>query len=794
MFLGSKPSAWRLREAETARRNRIEIATALSHGEISRRDLFKWGLLGTTGLMVAKHGLSPFASSAHAQVPTGTPRSPLYGVRKFTQRMPRPEVVPPIPMIGEGTGKDKVFRFQTQQLNAELPSKRLSYHDDFTRSGGLAYRNPVTGRGPIEGRPPGEFFAHQRWTEHDMEPTSGYLLSLGQVKAGVKGHPDWPEQDRNSIWTFGARQPGMQGNIDGSQTGSGAPLLLKMRYYDPVICRIYNDLPKDKTKNNGFGKNQISTHLHNGHNGAESDGACNAYHFPGTFYDYHWKTTCARADQPDLWPRHIARWDERCSGPLDDGNLHNVLGDFREMQSSLWFHDHRFFFTAENVYKGNFSLINMYSGPDRGIDNVRDGINLGLPSGNRRPWGNLDFDVNLALSNPAFDKNGQLIFDIFDTDGFLGDMIFVNGVYAPYFEVLPRRYRFRILNASMARFIKLLLVVQKSGTMAAGTRVPVWVIANDGNLLVEPIKLTDIDIQGVAERFDIIVDFSAFKPGDLINVLNILKQTDGRKPDKVVSLRDALRGEQDDPAVGPILQFKVVDRVQSVDDPRTTYTLADKDESINFDLLPQKPRLTEPIEIVAPVRVREIAFTRGSGDSRDTPDGNCIPDCGQAELFPWTIKIDGENAHSMNANRISLLVPKPGEVEHWVLVNGGGGWDHPIHLHFEEGVTIDRAGDPQHVTEKHARKDVWRLGTSGKRTVRMQVRFGEFGGAYVAHCHNTTHEDFAMIMRVQVLADPNNPNSAHRVPSHTPIPSEDGVSWKIPEILPEGDPRRKRKA
>ena len=38
------------------------------------------------------------------------------------------------------------------------------------------------------------------------------------------------------------------------------------------------------------------------------------------------------------------------------------------------------------------------------------------------------------------------------------------------------------------------------------------------------------------------------------------------------------------------------------------------------------------------------------------------------------------------------MIPKPGEVEHWTYVNGGGGWDHPIHLHFEEGVTINRGG------------------------------------------------------------------------------------------------------
>jgi len=48
--------------------------------------------------------------------------------------------------------------------------------------------------------------------------------------------------------------------------------------------------------------------------------------------------------------------------------------------------------------------------------------------------GNLDYDVNLMLADKAWDGNGQLAFDIFDTDGFLGDMMTVNLVYKPYFE------------------------------------------------------------------------------------------------------------------------------------------------------------------------------------------------------------------------------------------------------------------------------------------------------------------------------------------------------------------------
>ena len=58
----------------------------------------------------------------------------------------------------------------------------------------------------------------------------------------------------------------------------------------------------------------------------------------------------------------------------------------------------------------------------------------------------------------------------------------------------------------------------------------------------------------------------------------------------------------------------------------------------------------------------------------------------------------------MNANRVSLLIPKSGEIEHWTYVNGGGGWDHPIHLHFEEGITMNRGSQPIPATEKLVRR------------------------------------------------------------------------------------------
>ena len=75
----------------------------------------------------------------------------------------------------------------------------------------------------------------------------------------VKMHPNLPAQKANSVWTF---------------DGTLSPKLLMARYGESILFRHYNVLPISVTENNGFGRNTISTHEHNGHNPAESDGSC----------------------------------------------------------------------------------------------------------------------------------------------------------------------------------------------------------------------------------------------------------------------------------------------------------------------------------------------------------------------------------------------------------------------------------------------------------------------------------------------------------------------------------------
>src|ERR687883_1238398 len=76
------------------------LMAALSHGQVSRRELIKLGLFTAAGTIILKNGLSPFARSAFADsnIPTGLPPSPLFGIKPFTQPMPRFDVLPRNPV------------------------------------------------------------------------------------------------------------------------------------------------------------------------------------------------------------------------------------------------------------------------------------------------------------------------------------------------------------------------------------------------------------------------------------------------------------------------------------------------------------------------------------------------------------------------------------------------------------------------------------------------------------------------------------------------------------------------
>jgi FtsP/CotA-like multicopper oxidase with cupredoxin domain len=816
-YLPRKASGARLREAQHARSNRSEIANALSKRQITRRELIKAGLMTAGGLLLPIHGLSPWAKSAYASVPTGAPRSPypIASDKPFMQPLLRLHNLTPQPLNTTG-GSDAWLMWPDSM--GESPAMRRANTNvirhkvnlaNATNSGNLWVEGTT---GPQEGRPPGEAFAHQRWAElvngtpgYDGEvshplPPVGYVTSIGQVAPNLSYnlYNKWHAQEPSSCWTFG------EGKF---ARGNLPPILLQARYGESVINRIYNNLPFydaqwdascfpncGNTSNGGFGRQEPAIHNHNGHNSCDSDGAQNAHFFPGQYYDYHYSMMLARRDAglKDSKGRdldkllNVKRGDARCSTPTNDGGIIKLPGDFREIQGSLWFHDPRISYTSENVYKGFAALLEYFSGPDRGYERPLDSteanqVNLRLPSGwrNKKTWGNRDFDVYLAIQDVAFDQNAQLYFDIFDTDGFLGDVMHVNYQWKPNLDVLPRKYRFRTLSAGMSRWVKLGI----SDSLDPGTAkpVPLTVIANDGNLFPQFVRnLPEMDIQATAERYDFVIDFSKFKVGQKLYLVNMLLHKDGKGPDKALGMREALtaKAQADDPCLGAIMQFTIASEVPSIDEPGAMNTIANSCGANDMSLV-NDPGGDWEIPTVEPVRTREIELVRGA-------DGGGMPYDHPEGPEPWGIKVNGGAAHLADMRRVSNL-PRPGDVEHWTIKSGGG-WGHPLHLHFEEAKTLSRTTG-LHVTERNKRKDVWHVGSVGN--VTFQVAFGEFGGAYVNHCHNTVHEDNAMLLRYDLIRGNSNAgiDDVHITVLPTPNPRPEGVTYVDSCYLKEGNPQ-----
>jgi FtsP/CotA-like multicopper oxidase with cupredoxin domain len=685
-------------------------------------------------------GLGLFATEAVADsVPTGLPPSPTFGIQKFTQPMLRFDVLPRN-AVGTLQPPPTAESNQTQQpVDPQL--------------GG--------GTGPIEGRPPGPIWAHQEFarfppqiavevTQEGAKVNTVYnpgvpaTLNSG-VGAGTpvrpRFHPQLPDQGPLKVWTF---------------NGTFPPKLMIGRYQEPILFREHNMLPADENANGGFGRHSISTHEHNGHHGAENDGFTGAYFWPNQFYDYHYPIVLAgwRSINPAATDPQAAT-----PNPNDPGKT-NIPGDWRETMSTHWFHDHMFSFTSQNVYKGMAGMFNLYSAKDRGNEAINDGVNLRLPSGTAKSFGNLDYDVNIMLADKAWDAQGQLNMNIFDFDGFLGDRMTVNLFDNPFFEVEARKYRFRVLNAAVSRFFKL----------ALSDASPMIQIANDGNLLPHPVVLTETDEIGIAERYDLVIDFSRYAVGTKVYWVNLTQQTNGKRPDKDLALVDALQGSGNDPVVGKFLEFRVV----------RTPAVADASQ-VPDPLIPNPDLSAIPI-----ARTRTFEF--GSGASQPTLASNSLPlvaatPGSRAEVTafigPWGVKTDNGSMLDADYGRISAG-PGYGTREKWILKNGGGGWDHPIHIHFEEGQILDRNGDPNAVPAwEKGRKDVYRLRPSGSVTITMQFR--DFGGMFMEHCHNTVHEDNAMLMRWEI----DNNGAPFVRPLPTPISTPQGVTFVPPDdILP----------
>jgi FtsP/CotA-like multicopper oxidase with cupredoxin domain len=364
---------------------------------------------------------------------------------------------------------------------------------------------------------------------------------------------------------------------------------------------------------------------------------------------------------------------------------------------TLWYHDHGVHHTSQNAYNG---LAGMYILHDRAEAGL--GIPTGAPGSASAPY-----DVPMIVKDAMFATDGSLIYDDNSESGIYGDVVLVNGVPWPVMDVEPRKYRFRILNASVSRSYKWQLHDGRAP-------VPVTVIGTDAGLMPRPMTVTDFR-HGMAERYEVVIDFANYR-GALLTLKNLL-------PPNNINYD----------TVKQVMQFRVART-----DPTT---LAGNAVPSGWQELVESPECmtwSESGLLAQGVPVRKFQFIRTNGHW--TINGET-----------WENVIDSEYTHCM-------AEPDRNAVEIWELTNTSGGWFHPVHIHLVDFQVLSRNGSAQNVLphEKGA-KDVVYAGET--ETVRVAMRFAGPAagpgwpaprGRYMMHCHNLVHEDHDMMMQFSV--------------------------------------------
>ncbi|HEY6352079.1 MAG TPA: multicopper oxidase domain-containing protein [Candidatus Angelobacter sp.] len=666
---GEKVSRRRYKEMCEAAKNRRELIAA---GLTSRRALLKMGLLGAGGMLVAKSGLSARAQSTQTvlgkKVQTDKPPSSGSNNSPGTNENCVPGNQMASPPTTPFTQPLPIMPV-AQTVPSLTPTPTEAPNFSVTGEVRAApFQAPLIDPVRFPVVPKTLYDIHQRSFTHNFVTTGELPLQ--------------------TIWGFD----------DGTGTRSPGPTY-KAHYGTPQLVRNHNDLPNIMQMNNkGFGMPSVSTHLHNAHTPSESDGNPCDFYPAGHFCDQY-------------YPNVLAGFNS---------NFQSTNGDIRESLSTLWYHDHRVDFTSQNVYKGLAGFYLLFNDHDTGDEST----GFHLPSFPQ-------FDIPLMFNDKVFDPtDGTLVFDLFNLDGILGDKFLVNGVIQPFFEVSPRRYRFRLLDAGPSRFYEFFLTGNIDGT--SPTTNPFHLIATDGNLIPNPVQVTSVRI-GVAERVDIIIDFSKFAYGSTLYLENRLLQLNGQGPVAVDSQQFAQNSNNTECALAleiktgagairpagkgdQILQFRITGATVADNsmDPAVAEVAFNTTGAVTFYQLPPTTG--------SPRVVRTFKFDRLNGQ--------------------WTV-----NGQFMDCNTFRFTVQQ-NTIEHWILTNLTGDWSHPVHIHLEEHQILNRNRKPATVATDLGRKDVTQLHPNER--VELFFQFRDWVGKYPIHCHNVVHEDHAMMALWQV--------------------------------------------
>ena len=496
----------------------------------------------------------------------------------------------------------------------------------------------------------------------------------------------------------------------------------------------------------------IVTHLHGGHSSEESDGYPEAWYLPaaknipsgyataGSFYNAF--KTKAEGLLGQQWTQGSAVFQY----------------DNDQRAATVWYHDHTLGMTRANVYAGPAGFYLLRGGPSDEVVGTLPGPApaLGDPPGLRY------YEIPIAIQDRSFNADGSLFYPdnraffegldpsqlqipfipeeacdgasdispIFNPE-FFGNTIVVNGKTWPFLEVEQRRYRFRFLNGCNSRFLAL-----KFEHPAAD----VWQIGTEGGFLPAPIRINDLDVQGVgpvillgpAERADVIVDFANVQVGTAFRLLNLAPDEPfgGFPPDDP----DDIAADPD--TTGQVMQFRVVAAT-----------------SVDTSTPPTELLLPRIAPLPAATNTREVSLNEVDSETvrvSEDQNGNIVLDCEGGEPFGPKEALLGTLAGGAGVPRNwddpITENPAVGATEVWELHNFTVD-AHPIHIHeiLFEVVNREPYGGPMRPPERWeagARKDTV-IAYPGEIT-RVKATFDR-AGLFVWHCHIVEHEDHEMM-------------------------------------------------
>lgn len=419
-------------------------------------------------------------------------------------------------------------------------------------------------------------------------------------------------------------------------------------------------------------------------------------------------------------------------GVIPAGGKRSVTFTPAQRAATCWFHPHQHGKTGLQVAMGLAGLVLIED------DEIRK---LLLP----KQWG-ID-DVPVIIQDKQFSADGQINYQLdmmTAAVGWFGDTLLTNGAIYPQ-HAAPRGWlRLRLLNGCNARSLNI----------AASDNRPLYVIASDGGLLAEPVKVTELPML-MGERFEVLVDVSdgkAFdlvtlpvsqmgmaiapfdKPHPVMRVQPLLITASGTLPDTLTAM----------PAL-PSLDGVTVRKLQLSMDPML--------DMMGMQMLMKKyggqaMAGMDHGQMMGHMNNDNMGHGNMDHDNMNHGEMGNMQHGGMGNM-----KQDGTfDFH--NANRINGLafdMNKPmfaatkGQHERWVISGQGDMMLHPFHIHGTQFRILSENGKAP-----AAHRTGW------KDTVRVEggvsevlVKFDHDAPkehAYMAHCHLLEHEDTGMML------------------------------------------------